>query len=544
MLRLPPPRFPAWLDARGRLALGYVLLAVFLDWVSFIRPLLDLNITPWNPQPALAMGLLLLSRRWAWLVWGTLFASDVVVRGWPEDPQLLLTASLALGASYLVAAEALRHWLPAGLRLTGRRDAAVLIAVLALGALLNSAVYVGILAWGGLVPEQPLNEALARYWVGDVVGLLVVLPLLLQAWDAERRALLLAVLRHPTGWATGLGVAVLLGGIGLGTHVSGLDYSFLLLLPVTWAAVRFGAAGALLAAGLTQLGLIVSVQVLQRQDWVVFELQVLMAAIAITGLLLGVIVDERERAEQELRQTLRLAAAGQMSAALAHELSQPLTALSTYAKACDLLVQAAPTEPEAQRAQLAKVAQLTHRMGQDARRAGEVVRRLRDFFRTGATALARTELTPLVNEAVALQDQRAQALGVRWDVQGLAGAPPLWIDAVQIALVLRNLLANALDACAEQNGPRQVALQVQVQARQVVLVVTDSGPGVDAARAATLFELGVSDKPEGMGVGLSISRAIVEAHGGRLWVEPGPHGHFAFSLLRNLELELEERHES
>ena len=113
------------------------------------------------------------------------------------------------------------------------------------------------------------------------------------------------------------------------------------------AELLLAVAGAVLAAALTQIGLIVAMQSGPHQDMFVIELQLLMASITTTGLLLGVTVDERARKDAELRSSLRLAAAGQMSAALAHELSQPLTALATYAQTCEMLAgDAAPQTPE------------------------------------------------------------------------------------------------------------------------------------------------------------------------------------------------------
>jgi signal transduction histidine kinase len=100
---------------------------------------------------------------------------------------------------------------------------------------------------------------------------------------------------------------------------------------------------------------------------------------------------------------------------------------------------------------------------------------------------------------------------------------------VQLSVVVRNLLANALDAASSQaNG--HVVLSARKQAGALRIDVRDNGPGVHEMRLQSLFEPGTSDKPGGMGVGLSICRAIVEAHGGSLWAEPGPSGHFGFTL--------------
>jgi C4-dicarboxylate-specific signal transduction histidine kinase len=291
-----------------------------------------------------------------------------------------------------------------------------------------------------------------------------------------------------------------------------------------------------LAAGLTQIGLIAAVQSAPNADLTVFELQVLMAVVTMTGLMLGVVVDERERAAIELKGSLRLAAAGQMAAALAHELSQPLTALNSYAQAARQLAASADI-PEAER--LPRLLEVSGRMADDALRASDVVKRLRDFFRSGSTQLRVAAIGPLIDDVVAAGSRRAAALGVRVDVDLDPALPRVLMDEVQIAVVLRNLMANALDAASANAGnaanaanaaPRAVRVHARLRKGSLGVDVFDSGSGVPADRLPTLFEPGPSEKAGGMGVGLSICRAIVEAHGGQLWAEPGPSGHFAFTL--------------
>ena len=507
---------------------GYVVVFLLLDWASFIRPLQGLNITPWNPQPALAVALLLASRRLWWVVWLSALAAEVIVRGLPGDVFVSAFAAGALTCSYLAMATALQRTLGDGWRLDGRRDVAWFVGVISAGSLLSGAVYIGTFAAGGVVTDSPWWVALARYWIGDAVGLIVTLPIVLGMLDVERRAQLVETLRHREAWVVSAIVCALLWVLFGVLGPDGVGFSYLLLLPVTWASTRFGAAGALLSSALTQVGLIVAMQSAQHQDLLVFELQSLMAAVSMTGLLLGVVVDERRRSDAHLRRSLRLVAAGQMSAALAHELSQPLTALATYAQACQVLARPGVAENAQRQQQLTEVAT---RIASDALRAGDVVRRLRDFFRAGTTQLEPTDLGALVREAIDAQARRAQASRVELAVEWPDDAPRLWVDAVQLAVVLRNLVANAMDAVAATQGPRRVLVRGQVQDDEMLIDVLDSGPGVARARAARLFDAAASDKPGGMGVGLSISRAIVEAHGGRLWAETGAAGgHFCFTL--------------
>jgi C4-dicarboxylate-specific signal transduction histidine kinase len=157
------------------------------------------------------------------------------------------------------------------------------------------------------------------------------------------------------------------------------------------------------------------------------------------------------------------------------------------------------------------------------------VRRLRDFFRTGSTRLAPTDLARVAERAAASLSARASALSVNLSLVA-EGLPPVLADELQLEVVLKNLLANALEAAAGSTL-REVRLSARAEGTRGVLVaVDDSGPGVLAADAARIFEPFETTRATGMGMGLAISRAIVEAHGGRLWVEPGPRGAFRMTL--------------
>ena len=508
------------------IGLGYVAAFLLLDWVSYIRPFEGLNITPWNPQPALAIALLLRQPLWLWLVWLSLITAELAVRGVPSDWFVTLAATAALALSYAAIARALHVRLLPTLSLDTRRELAWFTAIVIAGTLLSAAVYVTSLAVGGVASNSPLYVAIVHYWIGDAVGVVVLLPILLCLLSAQRRAALVLT-AHSREWWLIAGLTLVLLAVVFGqADKDHFKFFYLLFLPVVWASARLGLAGAVLASALTQVGLIVAVQSLANPDLTVFELQVLMAAAAMTGLVLGVAVDERERAAAELKGSLRLAAAGQMAAALAHELSQPLTALNSYAQASELLVSSKDI-PDAER--LAGLTDVSRRMAADAMRASDVVKRLRDFFRSGGTQLQRVDLARLLDETIAANVKRAQAAGVRIQRDAHDSLPSVLADPVQLAVVLRNLVANALDAASV--GPSGQVVLTARQTEDVVRVeVKDSGPGVEDSRLQSLFEPGASDKPGGMGVGLSICRAIVEAHGGSLWVEQSNVGHFCFTL--------------
>ncbi|MEJ8840181.1 ATP-binding protein [Ramlibacter sp. AN1133] len=517
-------RVPSWAWAAGYLA-AYILL----DWASYFRPVPGLNITPWNPQQALAIALLIRAPRRAWLVFAGLLAAELVVRGVPSQPLTTLAAATALTFTFAAIAHALRRTLDLAFPLARHGELLWLALVVTAGSLASAVLFV-LIHFGNMPAGAFPLEAVIRYWVGDAVAVLVLLPVLLLAMAPARRAGLAAVLRSPAWWAgAALTCAALWIVFGRGEQ-NYFKFFYLLVPPVVWAAVRFGAQGAVLSSLFTQAGLLAAAQIALRHDLTLFELQALMAATAMTGLLLGVAVDERARAEADLRASLRFSAAGQMAAALAHELSQPLTALSNYADACQLLADDPSALDGARREQLAQV---LRKLVAEAHRTGAVTRRLRDFFRSGATSLQPTSIATLARETLAAHQEFAQRLGVQLHCDAASGLPALRVDPIQIAVVLRNLLANAIESAAQAGGGGSVLLRVAGSDGGVQVEVTDSGPGVETQRLRALFDAPASGKEGGLGVGLNICRSIVESHGGKLWAEAGPGGRFCFALPRD-----------
>lgn len=531
--RFEPYRIPV------RLALCYVLIFTLLDWLSYIRPLQGLNITPWSPQPALAIAMLLWGHQWLWLVWVGLLVADLVVRGVPADWFFVLISSTSLSLVYASIAQALRARINLKLTFTTQKEFLYFTAVVVCGALLSSLVYIAAYLMGGLALDSSVYEAVARYWVGDAVGLIVLLPLLLAWIDPQRRHALRDVLTKRSWWMIVAFTFFLLWivfDLGGNNH---FRYFYLLFLPVIWLSAEIGFNGAILSSVLVQIGLILAIQIVPNEDLAVFELQLLMAAITMTGLLLGVTVDERTRAESQLRSSLRLAAAGQMAASLAHELSQPLTALNNYAQACQMLVNGTGELESTHQQELLVV---TQRMIDDARRAGLVVKSLRDFFRTGASHLQRLAPGPIVLEAMQNSQRRAQTIQIRLETCMAEELPSVWMDPVQISIVLRNLITNAIDSASADAIGGAVSVIASQFDGYLQIEVQDSGPGIVQSRMQGLFEAGPSDKPGGMGIGLSICRAIVEAHGGKLWAEVAEHGCFRFTLPCDTELPSERLH--
>ncbi|HZO04551.1 MAG TPA: ATP-binding protein [Burkholderiales bacterium] len=491
---------------------------LLLDWVSYIHPLGPFNITPWNPQPALAIAWMLLGGLvHAPAVFATILLADLVVRSVPLGVSLV--TALVLSAGYAGLAYGLRVLLRPRPDLHSLRQLTLFIALVIPGSALIAAGFVGVLfALGSLGPADAL-PAWLRFWVGDAVGVLVTAPLLLVVADGAGRRSFAAMARR---WETYAQIALLAATLwlifaGLGGDPS--HHFYLVFLPLIWIAIRHGLGGAIAAVGVVQLGVVLGIHRHPIQGLPIIELQALVAALTLTALYLGVMMDERQRATEGLKQSLRLATAGEMAGAIAHEVNQPLTALTNYARSSQMLLAAGRTD---------ELMGVIERMLAEAQRASEVVRRLRDFFREGRTRLERVPVVELLESA--RRDAQDSRIG-SFAVSGDSGLPYVLVDRLQIELVLRNLIRNAAEAMDGAPGASRIDVSAQCDdAAHVRIVVRDNGPGISAARRAKVFEPFVSGKPTGMGLGLAVSRAIAEAHGGSLDAMPGGHGEFHLVL--------------
>ena len=232
--------------------------------------------------------------------------------------------------------------------------------------------------------------------------------------------------------------------------------------------------------------------------------------------------------QSELIHVSRLSAMGTMASTLAHELNQPLTAVANYLETSrDLLL-------ELDGEVISVVREALDEAAKESLRAGSIVRRLRDFVALGETEKAIEDLPRLIEEASGLALIGARERGIRSFSKLDIGATPVLVDRVQIQQVLVNLIRNAVEAMAG-GDVRDLTISSQLQENGMIRVsVADTGPGIDQIVLPQLFQAFVSSKADGMGLGLSICRTIVEAHGGRIWAEDAPGGGtlFHFTLLR------------
>jgi two-component system sensor kinase FixL len=250
---------------------------------------------------------------------------------------------------------------------------------------------------------------------------------------------------------------------------------------------------------------------------------------------------ERQQTEtrlQELQAELvhmsRFTALGEMASTLAHEINQPLTAISNYLKGCRRLLERSTEEKSVM------LRQAVEQAADQALRAGRIIRHLREFVARGESERHVESLAKLIEEASALALVGAKEKGVRVAFRFDPQAPRVLVDRIQIQQVLLNLMRNAIEAM--QDSPRR-ELHVRTEAKPDGLVevsVADTGPGISPEITGRLFHPFVTTKKHGMGVGLSICRTIVESHGGKIWADstPGEGTAFRFTLRAIREEEL------
>ncbi|MEL6448636.1 MAG: PAS domain S-box protein [Pseudomonadota bacterium] len=220
---------------------------------------------------------------------------------------------------------------------------------------------------------------------------------------------------------------------------------------------------------------------------------------------------ELTRQRERLAHVGRLSQLGEMAAGLAHELNQPLAAISAYASAGQNLVDSKSDDP--------RLASAFERIAQQARRAGDVIRKLRSLATRGETQAERLDVDSVIRGLLTLVEIDLRHTGVRLHLS-LAANRVVLADRVQIEQVLLNFVRNAIEVCGDLPGERRVLTIATREVGDAVRVeVADLGPGIDAALKSRLFDPFVSGKASGMGMGLSISKTIIEAHGGSIGVD-------------------------
>jgi C4-dicarboxylate-specific signal transduction histidine kinase len=225
------------------------------------------------------------------------------------------------------------------------------------------------------------------------------------------------------------------------------------------------------------------------------------------------------KAQADLAHATRVTTLGELAASIAHEINQPLTAVATSGNACLRWLNRDPPDLNAARQAVARIVQ-------DAHRAGDVIRSLRALTVKSGPQFTKLDLNVAIQEVLALTRSDLQRHGVALHMDLSPHLHPVMADRVQVQQVLLNLIANAMDAMADvTDHPKVLAITSQpAQPDGVLIAVEDTGTGFDSAAADQIFAPFYTTKSSGMGMGLSICKTIIEAHGGQLWAKSNqPH---------------------
>jgi two-component system, LuxR family, sensor kinase FixL len=516
---------------RDVVGLGYLGSYVLLDWASFVQPITPIGITPWNPGAGLGFVIVILfGRRMIPYLFLAPLLADLVNLPTPPPWSVELLAGALIGGGYAAASMfLLRPSVRFDPALSSLRDLALLMVVGLVSASFVALGYVGLITTAGLLPIQDMAAATLRYWVGDLIGIMVITPFALIVLT-HRRAIRVSV-EFTIQIAAICAALTLIFGIA---QEQQFQLFYALFLPIVWMAVRGGLEGASVGILIIQIGLIVGIELSGDKAYDFMAFQLLMLILAMTGLVAGQLVTERRNTEFELRlhrdSLAHIARRGnldELAAAIAHEINQPLTAAGTYTRlVTEALHEGSPDH--------VMVAETAEKAAAQVERAAEVVRRLRALVRLDRSGRAPCNVEGIITETVALCQpalDRSHSV-VRWSTA--ANLPFVMVDMLQIEQTLLNIIRNSIEAI-EDSGHRKGLINIAAASndrREVEILVADNGPGFPSDFIDPFLPFS-SRKKEGLGIGLSLCRSIVEAHGGRLWLNRDARGaevHFTLPI--------------
>jgi signal transduction histidine kinase len=514
------PRMPLLrLISRSPLAIGIGYLAsyVLLDWVSFVHPFAAFGITPWNPHTGLSFALILLFglRFLPWLVIAPL-AADIIVRGARVPFAAEIPIALIIGLTYgAAAAVLLSRRVQFDPTLSSRRSVLSLMGIAVASIAVVSLGHVTVLWLFHLVGPDDFVPATARAFVGDLIGVMVFTPFLLILFTRRR----LPALSWEVVAAIAVTLIALWGVFGFADAFR-FQLFYVFFIPIVWIAVRFGLEGVTLGLVLTQIGLLIAMQISGQSSVDVVSYQALMVVLSMTGLAVGVVVSEQSRTQQQLRlhqealnRASRLGTMGEFAAAVAHEINQPLTAIANYSRLAKSAAEQVPPDSDA-------AAKAASDAIDQVNRAASVIQRLRELIGLGRIEQKAVAVAKLLDETYSICRPELERANVDLYIRAAGDLPPVMADALQVEQVLLNLIRNAREALVQAGRhDGRIVIEAGRAGPEVVIRVTDNGPGLDPDLVGQPISPFTSTKNDGLGLGLALSRSIVEAHGGSLKVE-------------------------
>lgn len=497
----------------------YLAAYVALDFVSYVKPYGNLGVTAWNPQMGMSLAVVLIGGlKYAPIVLFAQAFSDWVLRSAPLGLPLEVATSMVTGTVAIGAAHLLGTRFVIDRRFHSVRDAVRLIGVSSGCALIGSLLYTGILAAGGALGRGEFFTVSWRLVVGNLIGILAITPAALlftfaRSWPTITR----------DGFLQGLTILAAMVVVFGYREATAFQLFYLLFLPLLWVALRYGVSGIALTLPFIQIGLVIGAQIRFGNEPGLTALQVLMIALAITGLIVGSISIERQIAaisiqdqQNALNKVLRLRTAGEIASGIAHEINQPLAAIRSYA---------AVAEDAVERGDVALARDTIAKMSAQCGRAAGIIKSVREMLVQGTIDESPTDLKLLLTELDDIVRSDLALAGNYLSIRVPDDFPFVEVDKIQLVQALINLITNAADAMQTVGRPGEISLVVKHLANGFFSIsVMDRGCGFPPGYNLKDPPPFVTTKAEGTGLGLSIARTIAEAHEGRLDLASSPEG--------------------
>jgi two-component system, LuxR family, sensor kinase FixL len=513
------------------IGVAYLAVYVLLYWISSVEhnPFASYS---WNPNSGASFAaMVMFGRRMLPFMFVAPLLGDLFVPQLTVPLPLELAPAILIGGIYGAAALFLLHPKRHFDRTLQSMSSLVLLTfTIVVSAAVVAGGYIGIVVASGLLKTVDFAPAVLSYWVGDTIGIMVMTPFALVLWSRRYEAWMSAeTLLQLVAIAAAL---MLVFAYWTDQH---LQIVYILFVPVVWMAVRTGIEGVSLGIVATQLGFILGFHAFPDEIGEMPKVQALMLVLALTGLFAGGLVTERRRTEAVLRlhqeslaRLARLASVGELAAAVAHELNQPLMAAGTYTRLVDDAIRTGNGDAGA-------LAETARKAAAQVERAAAVVKRLRALVRLDRSNRAVCRVDRIVRETIDLCGPDLDRRGIKVRQSVAASLPPVMVDMLQIEQALLNLVRNSIDAIGEA-GQGTISIEApHVDADFVEVCVRDSGPGFPPDRAVNPFLPLSSTKKEGLGIGLSLCRSLIDAHGGRIWLDasaPGAAIHFTLPVAK------------
>jgi len=520
---------------------------VFLAWISFIHAHKGLPVTPWDPGLGVVFALMVFAGPWTgFVLFGAVVIAEVLVLQHEVEWPIIIGIGAITSLSYMAVTILARQILQIDIGLSHLRDVLMLLAVGLAGAVIDTVLLILFLLAVGKLNFRDTVQVFSPLLIGDTIGIAVVTPLLLRFAFRQRRIALRGLLSiAPEGVLYLVVIGAALCAMNGSESLHGFRLFYLLFVPVVIAAVRHGLDGACFSLAITQFGLIglLHLSGYGAAEFMAFQTQMLV--LTVTGLIVGVVVSERENSDRLARDAqarliekqagaahaARLNLVSGMASALAHEITQPMTAARALARSAQYILRT--PDSDLTRVESNVTALLAH-----IDHAGAIVRRMRDFMRRGHPHVSTIDTRSMLDEALMLAFVEASAKHVRLELDAPDKLPSIHGDHVQLEQVVLNLVHNAVEAIAGaglSEGKVRVIARHQTAPPRLEIGVLDNGPGIEEQLATRLFDPLATSKQDGLGLGLSISASIVEAHGGRVWLYSREAGatEFRFSVPLN-----------